>query len=339
MLVSILILLVACSSDSGSDKNVTTENQNGENSEQVTLKYGHYFPIDDLQGQVAEKWASLVEEKSDGSIEVEIYPNEQLVKGKEGFQSTANGIVDLYPVLTPYIGGQIPLVSAFDFPFPPASYTDEVLAEFVDEANPLIEEEMTRNGLKSLGAIASTGSTSIYSTKPVRSMEDLKGLKIRGPGGLADEALSLLGASVTFLSASEQYMALQTGTVDGVGTTYTSFDSLNLHEVAPYWTNIDVIRSPYFLIMNNAVWESLSESQQDILIEATEEAREWGFNEAAEIEKELADTARENVEEEIELSDEELEKWIDEMEPLFDHYLEENGEKGKEFLEIYEKYR
>ena len=118
----------------------------------------------------------------------------------------------------------------------------------------------------------------------------------------------MLGTFPTFLSTAEQYMALQTGTVDGVGTNYTSYDALNLHEVAPYWMRVNIVRSPYFLLMNNQKWASLSEAQQNILIEATEEAREWGFAKNAELEDEVVQRARENVEEEYVVPEDELKR-------------------------------
>ena len=177
LLALTILFLVGCGNQETATSEATSTPDNTSNKteveETVTLSYGHYFTPEDFNGQLAQHWANLVNEKSNGTIKIEIYPNEQLVKGKEGFQSTASGTVDLYPVMSAYMAGAIPLASIFDLPFPPESYTDEVVAEFAEEAGPILEEEMTKNNVKNLGAIGTSGSTALYFTEPTQSLEDL----------------------------------------------------------------------------------------------------------------------------------------------------------------------
>src|SRR5699024_10277222 len=136
------------------------------------------------------------------------------------------------------------------------------------------------------------------------SKEDLKGLNIRSGGGALDRAMNYLGFNPVLLSAAELYMALQTGTVDGVATAYSSYDSGNLHEVAPYWLEVKVQSAPYFLTMNLDKWEGLSEDQQTALVEATKETLEWTLDRLEDLDAEFVEKMNENVEEHHKLSQE-----------------------------------
>lgn len=340
--VVLLVVLVACGSGDNDSKSTNdsddTTSSGNSSGDAVTLSYGHYFSEDDIHGREAIHFKELVEEKSDGNIQIDIFPNEQLVKGSDGFQATANGTVDMYLSISSYISGQVPLVDVHNFPFPHLDYDDRKLAEFTEKADPIYEEQMLQNNVKNLGMISTVGATSFYLTKPAYTMEDLKGMNIRGAGGLSDEGMGLIGISPTFMAAAEQYMALQTGTVDGVMTAYTSYDSMNLHEVAPFWLRANIIKTPYFLLMNNDKWESLTEEQQEILIDATRETRDWVLDEFEVFEAEIAEKALENAEETYELPEEEWKRWNDAIQPLFDKYIEENGEKGEELVELLTKY-
>lgn len=337
LMVVLIVVLAACGGDSGNsgDDSASTE---GSGDDVVTLSYGHYFSEEDIHGREAIHFKELVEEKSDGSIQIDLFPNEQLVAGEDGFQATASGTVDMYLSISSYISGQVPLVDIYNIPFPHPDYDDRMLAEFAEAADPIYEDQMLENNVKNLGMISTVGSTSFYLTKPAYTMEDLKGMNIRGAGGLSDKGMSLIGISPTFMAAAEQYMALQTGTVDGVMTAYTSFDSMNLHEVAPFWLRANIIKTPYFLLMNNDKWESLTEEQQEILIEATRETRDWVLDEFEVFEAEIAEVAEENVDEMYELPEEEWEKWNDTIQPLYEEYIEENGEAGEELVEMLEEY-
>ncbi|MGM0900581.1 MAG: TRAP transporter substrate-binding protein [Bacillota bacterium] len=266
LLIVCLTFITACASSSSTGTESGGSNEGSASS--VTLKLGHYFTTEDFRGKTAEHFANLVHEKSNGNIKIEVYPNEQLVKGKEGLQATAQGTIDMYTVLTTYIGGQVPLFDFFNLPFPSPSYTDEVMYDVLEEAKPFLNEELKKNNVYNLGPIGSTGSAELFFSKPIHKLEEMDGIKLRGAGGLSDNALNSFGSSVTFMSSAEQYLALQTGTVDGVSTTYSSYMANNLHEVAPYWLNVTLLRAPYLLMVNQQKWDSLTSEQQQVLEES-----------------------------------------------------------------------
>lgn len=332
----ILAMSMFLSGCSGS-KTTASGDQAGQTQDKaVTLKLGHYFATDDFRGKTSQYFADLVEKKSNKNIKVQVFPSEQLVKGKEGFQSTVQGVVDMYPVLSTYAAGQIPIMNFFNLPLPPQNYNDDVMLKVINENKDLLGKIFDANGVKMLGTINSA-ATELYFRAPVHSLKDIQGMKLRGPGGLADEALNTLGASVTFLSAAEQYLALQTGTVDGVSTTYSSYISGKLNEVAPYWLKVTMTRSPYFLLMNQAKWKSLSPNQQKILNEAMEETTQWSFANNKSEEEKLMSDMRKTVKEEYSLDQAEWDRWYKKVEPLSAKFFKDAGTDAQTLMASREK--
>lgn len=330
----LVFMLTACG---GTQPKPEKQPIQGQAEKQVTLKLGHYFAADDFRGKTAQHFADLVAQKSQGSVKIQVFPAEQLVKGKEGFQSTVQGVVDLYPVLTTYIGGQVPVMNFFNLPFPPVKYTDDVMLKITEENKALLSKIFDANAVKMLGVINSTGASEFYFRAPVHVIADIQGKKMRGSGGLGDEAMKNLGTSVTFMSAAEQYLALQTGTVDGMSTTYSSYMSSKLYEVAPYWLRATIVRSPYFLLMNKAKWGSLSSNQQNALQEAMKETTQWSFSNYKAEEEKLMAEMRKRVKEEYTLPQTEWDQWFAKVQPLYNKYLQEAGPDGQQLMASREK--
>lgn len=337
MMSVLIVSLIAC----GNTQTTGTDNGSeevGATSPEVTLKFGHYFTTEDSVGRSAQHWADLVEEKSGGSITVEVYPSEQLVKGKDGFQATAQGTVDIYTIVPSYISGQVPIFDFFGLPLPDPNYTYDVMYDVANEAKPIIQEYLEPNNIYNLGVIHTTGRSELYFSKPVESIDDIDGLKLRGIGGMLDEVMQNVGASTSFLSAAELYLALQTGTIDGVTTSYTSYVADNLHEVAPYWLRINLVQFPMFLFMNNEKWNSLTPEQQTVLTEATEETLDWLKGHQMEEEEEILAEMEENAKGVYTVDDEEWERWYEIVEPLHDRFISENGEDAEKLIEIRDRH-
>lgn len=307
---------------------------------EITLKLGHYYSVEDFRGKTAQKFADLVKEKTNGEATVQIFPNESLVKGREGFQSVAQGVIDMYHTSNVYFAGQIPLVNIFALPFPPAGFDDAALYAF--NADPRVKEiyaeKLARANVVNLGTVNSTGDAHMYFRMPVRNLEDMKGKLVRVGGGYADRAMQLIGASVVSLSAAEQFLALQTGTVDGIGTTHSSYIRFRLWEVAPYHLEVSFLRVAYWIIMNKRKWDSLSGDIQSQINAAIAETQAWSQANFGEEQAELLKKVRENAKENISISAEEQAKWEERMEPLKALFIKDNGEAAKELLEIRASY-
>ena len=305
---------------------------------QQNLKLGHYYSPDDFRAQTAQYFADRVMEKTD-EVTIDIFPNESLVKGREALQGVSQGTVDIYPVFSGYISGQVPLVNVFSLPFPPESYDDEAMFELAQNPNTakVLDETFEQYGIKYLGVVNSTGPAQMFLSDPVEGIADLKGKKIRGAGGLSDEALSQIGASVTMLSAAEQFLALQTGTVDGITTTWSSYVNYGLYDVAPTYLSVTVLRGPYLLMMNKAKYDGLSSETQNAIAEAVDETVDWSRENFAAGQEALRQEVISHAENVVEISDEDAQALRNQMQPIYDSYVERNGEAGAQLMELWQE--
>lgn len=305
---------------------------------QQTLKLGHYYSPGDFRAQTAQRFADHLMEKTD-QVTVDIYPNESLVKGREALQGVSQGTVDIYPVFAGYISGQVPLVNVFSLPFPPDGYDDGAMYQLAQDPDTaqVLDETFDQYGIKYLGVINSTGPAQMFLSRPVEGIADLEGLKIRGAGGLSDQALTQLGASVTMLSAAEQFLALQTGTVDGITTTWSSYVNYGLYDVAPTYLAATVLRGPYLLMMNKAKYEGLSSEAQNAIAEAVDETITWSRENFAAEQESLHKEVMNQAQNVVEVSEEDAKDIREQMQPIYDAYVERNGEAGARLMSLWEE--
>lgn len=305
---------------------------------QDTLKFGHYFAVEDFRGKTAQYFADALAAKTD-EVKIDIYPNESLVKGREGLQATSQGVVDIYLVYGGYVSGQVPIVNIFSLPFPPPGYDDAAMYKLArdPEIVSLLDQTFGKFGVKYLGAINSTGPVQMFLRDEAASVYDVDGKKVRGIGGLADEAMVELGASVTMLSAAEQFLALQTGTVDGISTTWSSYVNFGLAEVAPTYIDATVVLSPYMLLMNQAKYNRLSDEAKAAIDEAVEETAAWSEEHFATEQNELLEKVRAEAKTVVHVSDEDRERLRESVQPIYQKFIDENGEIAAQLMARWEE--
>src|SRR5690554_1026570 len=301
------------------------------------IRLGHYFPAEDFRGKTAQYFADSLDSKA---FDVKVFPSESLVKGRDGFMATARGTVDVYSLFGGYAVGSVDLMRIFTTPFPPKSMSDAKLLEFANDPRVLdiLDKQFERSQVKLLGFINSSGDTTVFMSNHVESLDGFSGKRIRGVGGYTDPALQDLGASVVFMSAAEQFLQLQTGGVDGVITTDSSYANLGLSEVAPVMMDGSMVRTPYPLIMNKRKWDRLSSEKQEALMEAASETVAWSIeNFEAEAER-LGEIVRAEASEVYALTGEDLEKASQIRNKYLSQFSEEYGESGKRLVELFNEY-
>lgn len=304
---------------------------------QETLRLGHYFPAEDFRGETAQFFADSVDENL---FSIQVFPSESLVKGRDGFMGTARGSVDIYSLFGGYIVGNVELMKIFTIPFPPEKFTDKEVLEFANDSRTLevLSEDFEKSNVKLLGFINSSGQTTIFLTDSISSLGDIENKRIRGVGGYTDPTLEDLGASVVFMSAAEQFLQLQTGGVDGVITTDSSYVNLGLSEVAPVVLDGSIVKTPYPLIMNKRKWDALSEEQQKNIESAVEETIAWSSNNFEEESQRLSDRVNSEAEEVYQLTEDELKTASEIRDKYLVEFSNEYGDKGSTLVGIYNEY-
>jgi TRAP-type C4-dicarboxylate transport system substrate-binding protein len=120
----------------------------------------------------------------------------------------------------------------------------------------------------------------ITTKKQVKTLEDIKGLKIRVPGGPATDQMRALGAVPTLIPMPDTYLSLDKGVIDGMGAPWEAIQGFRLYEVVKYYTMVPLSAVYFSMSMNKKKWESLPKDIQQAMTSASglEAAKFWGKN-------------------------------------------------------------
>ena len=220
----------------------------------------------------AVEFAKMVERVSNGKIKVDLFAPGQLVAVPEMVTALSNGMIDAATVYGPLYNGIVPIAdveSGLPYSF---SSVDQVVELFWDPKYRLVD--IIREGwAKKNIHYASPGSCGTYAfmtTYAVNSLQDIKGHKFRGMGSIG-KWIRLAGGAPTAIPASEIYMSLKMGTVDGTPFTPMGLETMKLKEVVKYMVLPGVIVSGNVCsLVNKKSWDALPEDLRKKLLDEKE---------------------------------------------------------------------
>jgi C4-dicarboxylate-binding protein DctP len=299
--------------------------------EPIIIKFSHVVAPDTPKGKAAEKFKALAEERTHGRVRVEVYPNSQLYKDKEELEALQLGAVQmLAPSLSKFGPLGIREFEAFDLPyiFP----STEALRRVTD--GPIGKQLFAKLELKGILGLAywDNGFSIITSNKPLRTLEDFKGMKMRIQSSKVLEATYRhLGALPQVMAFSEVYQALQTGVVDGVENTPSNSYTQKFYEVQKYLTVSYHTYIGYAVVVNKKFWEGLPADIRTALESAMKDATIY-CNDIAEKENQeaLAKIKASGNLEFIVLSDQEKAVWRKGLMPVHE---EMSSRIGKDLIQ------
>lgn len=278
-----------CSSGSGDAKMDS-------GGETITLRMSYSLTPGSPCDLAAQQFKADVAEKTDGRINIELYPNCGLSGGDlvKAFEMLISGDIDIHgssPVTAANFDGRF---NAFWLPwlFDDVESLQNALDSGLKEDVSSWSEEKNMKVL----SIAYAGARQLSNSKrEVTSLEDMKGLVIRVPAvNMFIDMFKELGASPVAMDFSEVYTASQQGTIDGQENPLTTYASAALNEVQKYVTIYDMVYDTTIWFMNNDKFNSLSEEDQAILTECADSAaiyyKELVLEQDAELEESLADS-------------------------------------------------
>jgi TRAP-type C4-dicarboxylate transport system substrate-binding protein len=324
-----LAALAAASLVAGCGAN-TAENSGSEFGDNVTLTFGHPYPATDpVQVKVWEPWVQEVRERTDGTVNIEIYAGGALGAGPSIYELVAGGAQDLGWTMPGYTPGRFPLTQIIEAPFmfETAEIATEVSWKLWDEFDALRAEYRDVHPL----ALWAMDTGDLFTrSKPVRTLGDLKGMTIRAPSPLQSQALKAMGASPVSLPGPEIYDSVERGVIDGYKLANSATRVFDLGTITRYRTACHCYTGAFVLAMNPRAWERLSPQQQEVLTELT--GREFSIK-LARAHQALADeVARtyfpEKGIETITLSESEFARWRAAVQPVFDQWVQEAEAKG-----------
>ena len=249
----------------------------------------------------AVKWmGDELQKQTDGRLSVEIYPSMQLGGEKEMIEQAQVGALAMARISVGPMGPLVPELNVFNLPF---LFRDAAHMEAVIDG-PIGDEllqKLTDHPTAGLVGLCwmNAGTRNVYnSQRPIRSAEDLEGLKIRMMGNpIFVDTMNAMGGNGISMGFDQLINGLQTGVVDGAENNYPTYSSGQHYRYAKYYSRTEHLMIPEILVFSKRVWEDLSEEDRDLIMglakEAQQRQRELWY---AEEEKALADMKANGVE-------------------------------------------
>ena len=291
----------------------------------IELRYSTFFPPTHIQAKLAEAWIKEVEKRTQGKVKITYFPGGTLGKGPEIYSHVLKGITDIGFCLFAYTRGRFPVMEAVDLPlgYPTGTCATECVNKFYRKFKPKELDDVH------LFYLHAHGPGLLHSKKPVRTMADVKGMKIRSTGFSAKVAKALGGVPVA-MGQGGAYEALQKGVVEG---------TLSPIEVLKGWRQAEVIKyttacfsvgytTAFYVVMNKKKWQTLPKDVQQVM---TKVSKEWIPKHGAAWDESDAEGRKYTLSlgnEIISLFPEESEKWRAAVRPVIDEFIQAAEKKG-----------
>ena len=244
----------------------------------IVIKFSHVVAVDTPKGKGADYFKKLAEERTKGRVKIEVYPNSQLFKDGEEMEALQLGSVQmLAPSLAKFGPLGVREFEVFDMPF---MFDDTAQLHRVADG-PVgagLFKKLEGKGIVGL-AFWDNGFKVMSANRPLRSPEDMKGLKMRIQSSkVLTDQMKALGSLPQVLAFSEVYQAMQTGVVDGSENTPSNMFTQKHHEVQKYLTVTDHGYIGYAVIANKKFWDALPADIRTTLESAMRDATEYANN-------------------------------------------------------------
>ncbi len=235
----------------------------------IDLKFATGFsPKHTMQTKVFEPWAKKINEMSNGKVKVTFFPGGALGKTPDHYNLAEKGIADISYTLHDYTPGRFPMTTVFELPFIIKSATNTSKAMWrVYEEFPEFSKEYDRVKVLALFCHPAGNFNTVH--KPIRTLEDFKGMKFRTASPHVTEALKIFGAVPVNMPITETYTALERGVVEGTVLPWEGNFVFKLSELLKYSTETDFYTMTMMVVMNKRKWNSLPDDVKKIIDETT----------------------------------------------------------------------
>jgi len=289
LMFSLAALVVAACSGGSSDTGSTDssggsgDDADTSSDEKIVIKFSHVTTADSVKGQAADKFKELVEEKTDGKVEVEVYPSSQLYGDNDELDALVSGNVHM---IAPSVTKMVKLDPRWQFVDMPYLFEDQAHVHRFFESE-LAQDLMQSDQLASndiMGLVFWENGFKHFMNNKHALVEpsDYAGLKFRAQAGkVLESQFQALDAGSATIAFGETYAALQQGTVDGTENTFNNIDTQNYQEVQSHMTVSEHGRLDYAIFVNKSFWEGMPDDVRGLVEEALEEATELAWDLAA----------------------------------------------------------
>lgn len=273
-LVIAFLLLLAFLGGCGEKKPVKEQaGSTGEEKQIITLRLASTLPIGHHQTRSCDLFKKLVEERTEGRVKIEHYPAGQLYADKDLVDVLPQGGVEMANINYGMWSGLVPEFGILDMLGVYNSLEHAYRMQDDPEVNKIIGKKLAEKGNAVILAWPGMEAGGPLFVKPVKKLEDMKGLKVRAHTEYGTHWFKALGASPVLMSSAEVYQALQRRTIDGLISGGTSYIDRKYIEVAKYPIGnlFETYYGPFALVINKNVWDKLPKDIQEIMLQAGKE--------------------------------------------------------------------
>ena len=244
--------------------------------ETVRLKMADYFPIGHLGHKTALRFIDRISELSQGKIQIDYYPAQQLGKAQDLLRMCSMGAADIAGVAPSLFAGQVPMNTVIVLPFWTTATEGTRIYTRLMETSPELLQEFLRYGVRPIVTVTTSQYDVGTVEKPVRSPADLKGLRLKSSGGIFVKIAKRYGITPINIPGPELYEATRRGIVDGNILSYGSVEGYHLNEVEKFHTlGLKMGGFPSTYQINEKVWQSLVPAHREVILQAAKEGADW----------------------------------------------------------------
>ncbi|GAA0181290.1 TRAP transporter substrate-binding protein [Clostridium sediminicola] len=270
LLVSMLLVgamaatMTACGGSKTNNSADKGEKEPDKKAEKIEIRIGHDSSVETPAHKALLEFEKSVEEKSDGRIDIVIYPSAQLGSAQEMFDQTRRGDIDMGIGATTLFTQSIPEFAVWDsfYMFDDSAHAHRVLD---GKAGKELMKPLEANMLTGLGYMEIGFRNFSNSKRPITSAEDVKGIKIRGYNPIQIKAWESVGVTLTSLSWAEVFTSLQQNLIDGQECATTSFVTAKFYEAQEYWSLTRHIYTNYLWYANTKFMDGLSAEDRKLI--------------------------------------------------------------------------
>ncbi|MGB9660607.1 MAG: C4-dicarboxylate TRAP transporter substrate-binding protein [Moorellaceae bacterium] len=269
-IVMVLLFTAACSKAPSSGQ---SSSSGGTGKQQYVLKFNHVLAPTEPYHEAFLKWAKAVEEKTNGGLKIEVYPSAQLGVEEDIIEQIKSGANVGQNTDSARLGNYVPEIAVMNAPYFVESLDEVAKLKNLPTVKGWLDKLEKDYGMKVLSFEWVQGFRHFLTNKPVRTPDDLKGLRIRTPGApIWQESVKALGATPVALPFGEVYPGIQQKVIDGAELVYMNVTGGRLYEVAKYLSETKHILLINFEVISSKFFNSLPPEYQKVLVEECDKA-------------------------------------------------------------------
>ena len=239
-------------------------------AQEIKLTYANFPPAQTFPCVQMERWAKEVEKRTNGKVKVQTFPGGTLLPAKNIFDGVISGTADIGNFAMSYQPGRFPVSEAVDLPlgFQSAKVASLVLYDLIEKYRPKEFEKVK------IITLFTCPPNDLMTSKPVRSLADLKGMELR-VSGTGAEVIKRLGGIPIAMPMSDTPEAIQKGIVKGIVSSLETLKDFNYAAYCPYATEANLFVVSFAVVMNREKWESLPADVKKVIDDMRREQAEW----------------------------------------------------------------